>query len=530
MPEVLSASREHRFKRVGKQALRKRPLPKKRKPGAYFGVPMPAWVVVLLAAGLLIGVRFQGNRIAAAIYASGTIFPKAVVTFATLIIFALLAGATAKLVLYNRQQSGRLFGSIFAAYVVLGIASLVYVTVWIPILTNLPLGAPNAAPQGVDLRLREIGHSFSTLFSEQPLVQALIIAVIAGYLAAIIPGLRSVARGLILGSQATLWLFQKLLWYYPLMIGCLAVGIPMKFGRAGITAYGRTTLWVAVVTMTWSILLAALVKSASKRTWKQIGSYYASVWPTGFGTGGSYETLAMNLVSAESELGIPSEMAEVSIVFGTVLNKSCATISVMLVTISVARLLHLPISLLEMVTLIPPVLVLGLESPGIPGGAAFFMSPVVGALLHVRDVEGFVATFVTMYTGLIPMFSTAGNTTNNGLVGALLNDRFCNFLKPEERASTKAENLSVVSAQTLRPLGVRTLIGWIFMATGAWMIVSPQAQLGLDQLNWMHRYAFRGEVVLGALVATLSLRLVTAAESTAQAAQTVQQSVPARGA
>ena len=153
----------------------------------------------------------------------------------------------------------------------------------------------------------------------------------------------------------------------------------------------------------------------------------------------------MNLVSAESELGLPREMAEVSIVFGTVMNKSCATISVMLVTISVARLLNFPISLAEIVTLIPPVLVLGLESPGIPGGAAFFMSPIVAVLLHVRDVDGFVATFVTMYTGLIPMFSTAGNTTNNGLVGALLNDRFCNY--PEAgrpRVSQNSERSRIV--------------------------------------------------------------------------------------
>ena len=108
------------------------------------------------------------------------------------------------------------------------------------------------------------------------------------------------------------------------------------------SAYGQTTLWVGLVTVSWSIILATFVKLTSKRSWKQIVSYYASVWPTGFGTGGSYETLAMNLVSAESELGLPREMAEVSIVFGTVMNKSCATISVMLVTISVARLLNFP--------------------------------------------------------------------------------------------------------------------------------------------------------------------------------------------
>src|SRR4029077_16514848 len=424
---------------------------RKTKPGAYFGIPPPIWVIVFLVGGLLIGMRFSGNHVAAVIYATGTYFPKAVVTFATLIIFVLLSGATAKLVLYNRQGAGRMFGSILAAYVVLGFASLVYVTLWIPILTKLPFAAPGAPVLGASQWFQQVGQSFSTLLSEQPLIQALIIAVLIGYTAAVIPSLRSVARGLILGSQATLWLFQKLLWYYPVMIGCLAIGIPMKFGAKGMAAYGQTTLWVGLVTVTWSVILAVFVKLTSRRSWKQIASYYASVWPTGFGTGGSYETLAMNLVSAESELGLPREMAEVSIVFGTVMNKSCATISVMLVTISVARLLNFPISLMEILTLIPPVLVLGLESPGIPGGAAFFMSPIVAVLLHARDVDAFVATFVTMYSGLIPMFSTAGNTTNNGLVGALLNDRFCYSSKAEDTASRKIQDDSARPAIQNQP-------------------------------------------------------------------------------
>ena len=481
---------------------------RKPKPGAYFGIPLALCVMLFLACGLLIGVVFRGNRLAVAIYTSGTYFPKLVVTFATLIIFALLSGATAKLVLFNRQGAGRLFGSILAAYVALGFASLIYVTIWIPVLTRLPFAAAGALAPGGAQWLQQVGHSFSTLFTEQPLVQSLVTAVFVGYLAAVLPGLRSIAGGLIMASQATLWLFRKLLWYYPLMIGCLAIGIPMKFGAKGMAAYGQTTLWVALVTVSWSVLLATFVKLTSKRSWKQLISYYAAVWPTGFGTGGSYETLAMNVVSAETELGLPREMAEVSIVFGTVMNKSCATMSVMLVTISVARLLGLPLSMAEILTLIPPVLILGLESPGIPGGAAFFMSPIVAVLLHVRDVDVFVATFVTMYSGLIPMFSTAGNTTNDGLIGALLNDRFCAYLKPEDPALRKIHNDAASNAPQNHTLTAAKVIGWILLGVGAWMIVSPQALLGLDQLKWMYRYAFPGEVLVGALVLSASLKLL----------------------
>src|SRR5579863_722962 len=201
-----------RTRKVLMTADAKKAATRKSKPGAYFGIPLAVCVIALLAAGLLIGVLFRGNRFAAAVYSSGTYFPKLVVTFATLIIFALLSGATAKLVLYNRQGAGRLFGSILAAYIVLGFASLAYVTLWIPILTKLPFADPGVPILGVSQWFEQVAQSFSSLLTEQPLVQSLIVAVLIGYLAAVIPSLRSIARGLIMASQAVLWMFQKLLW------------------------------------------------------------------------------------------------------------------------------------------------------------------------------------------------------------------------------------------------------------------------------------------------------------------------------
>jgi Na+/H+-dicarboxylate symporter len=222
--------------------------------------------------------------------------------------------------------------------------------------------------------------------------------------------------------------FRKLLWYYPIMIGCLAIGIPMKFGSRGVALYGKGVLWDAVVICIWCGLVVVFCKLFTRRTWKQIISYYAAVWPAGFGTGGSYDTLAVNVISAESDLGLDPEVAEVSIVFGTVLNKNCATMSVLIVTVIVAELLNFPLSMAEMVMMIPPVMILGLESPGIPGGAGYFISPIVAALLNVPDPALWVTTFVACYSGLIPMFSAAGNTTDDGVVGALLQDRFGHLL------------------------------------------------------------------------------------------------------
>ncbi len=476
--------------------------------GKYFGISLPIWVLVFLAVGLAVGLLFPKNSFANAAYVSGSWFPKGVVTFAGPLIFALLAAATAKLVLLHGRRAQRLFGLIVALYLALGVASLIFVTALIPLLTKLPFVTSDAGVSGPGVWLGQVATTFVLFLTTQPLIQTLLGAMLVGYFSAVVPVLRPMAGGLIRSSDAILWFFGNLLWYYPIMIGCLAIGIPLKFGAKGMNAYGETILWTALVTVSFSVLMVALTLWTTKRTPKQVFSYFAAVWPTGFGTGGSYETLAVNIVSAEKDLGLRREIAEVSIVFGTVLNKSCASMSMLLITISATRLLHIPFSMTDVILLVPPMLMLGLVSPGIPGGAGFFMSPIVAILLHVRDADTFVNTFVAMYAGLIPMLSTAGNTTNDGLVGALLNDRFANYLGLEESAEAAKNRKLSASEEAGTESGIGKLVGWITLLVGTWMLVSPQALLGLNQLKWMHDYAFPGEVPLGMLFLSAALYLI----------------------
>jgi Na+/H+-dicarboxylate symporter len=390
-------------------------------------LPRPLQVLALLGAGLTFGLIFPRSEFVRAVYVSGTYFPRLIVTFAAVLVFHLLAAAVAKLILYHKGRAGALFVRIVLLYILMGTVSLVYALAWIPFLAHLPLSLPGV-PLPTPLEwTRQIGSTISHVMSQQPLLQALLGGVFVGWLGATVPALQSMAKGLIAAGDVILASFRKLLWYYPIMIGCLAIGIPLKFGHRGLALYGQCVLWDMIVIVTWCILMIAVCKLATKRSWKQILSYYGTVWPTGFGTGGSYDTLAVNLISAEKDLGLSPEIAETSIVFGTVLNKNCATISVLLVTIIVARLLGIPLSLFEIALLVPPVIILGLETPGIPGGAGYFMSPVIAVLLHVPDHALWVTTFVAVYSGLIPMFSTAGNTTDDGVAGAILEDRLYPF-------------------------------------------------------------------------------------------------------
>jgi hypothetical protein len=108
----------------------------------------------------------------------------------------------------------------------------------------------------------------------------------------------------------------------------------------------------------------------------------------------------------------------------------------------------------------------------------------------------FVTTFVTLYSGLIPMLATAGNTTDDGFVGAIVNDCFAD--DDDGRAArvetTRGEPMLVRYATPVRLAGIAVC------CAGLWMIIAPQARMGLPSLRWMSASVFPGEALAGAVV------------------------------
>jgi Na+/H+-dicarboxylate symporter len=465
-------------------------------------VPKPVTIAVCLLIGLGLGLAFPQHQVVLAIAQSGTWFPRTIVTLATAIVFILMSAALAR-TLQSHARGTRFLAILITLYVVMAAVSLLYVSAWIPVLTGLPLSRADVPLPGFLDWLQGVGRAFGGILTEQPLLQVLVAATIAGALVGSVRVLRPAAHGVLAASDWLLAGFAKLLWYYPIMIGCLAIFIPARFGVRGLEVYGRTSLNLAIVAIIWSAAMLLLVRATTRRTWPQIWKYFATVYVTGFGTGGSYDTLPVNLVSAERDLGLRPQVARASIVLGTVLNKNVATMGVMLVTVSTCALLDLRITMTEIAVLIPPVMILGLESPGIPGGAGVFMSPVIASLLDVPDPTTFVTTFVTFYSGLIPMLATAGNTTDDGFVGAIVNDRFADA--DDERAAEPdpdSGNPNVFPYST-----PARLLGIVASGAGVWMLIAPQARMGLPALRWMSTSVFPGEALAGALVLLAGLWL-----------------------
>ena len=150
----------------------------------YSKIPLPILVVGYLIVGLLLGYMFPKVEAIKMLNLSGTYFPKTIVTFAALLIFNLLASAMCKLMLYHKEAAGKLFSLIFCIYLIMGCVSLIYVTGWILVLTDTPISLPGVEVPGVGAWLAQIGHTFANVMTQQPLLQALIGAMVLGWVSA----------------------------------------------------------------------------------------------------------------------------------------------------------------------------------------------------------------------------------------------------------------------------------------------------------------------------------------------------------
>jgi hypothetical protein len=55
---------------------------------------------------------------------------------------------------------------------------------------------------------------------------------------------------------------------------------------------------------------------------------------------------------------------------------------------------------------------------------------------------------------------------------------------------------------------MRRILGIVLALIGSWMLISPQALLGLSELKWMYKYAFPGEVLVGIVVISIGFYLI----------------------
>lgn len=47
---------------------------------------------------------------------------------------------------------------------------------------------------------------------------------------------------------------------------------------------------------------------------------------------------------------------------------------------------------------------------------------------------------------------------------------------------------------------MRKFFGWTLFIIGIWLFISPQAILGIKELQWMASYSFPGEILVGCMI------------------------------
>jgi hypothetical protein len=68
--------------------------------------------------------------------------------------------------------------------------------------------------------------------------------------------------------------------------------------------------------------------------------------------------------------------------------------------------------------------------------------------------------------------------------------------------------IKAMASISKRKSGLRRILGFVLLVSGAWGLIAPQANLGLTELRWMSRYAFPGEAFVGIVFLGLAYYLL----------------------
>ena len=118
-------------------------------------------------------------------------------------------------------------------------------------------------------------------------------------------------------------------------------------------------------------------------------------------------------------------MRRIVIGAGSVLCTNATLICVVILTGLVAAVLGIPLSLIELLLVIPVAFLISFGIPGIPGELLLFAGPISMVLAIPPEVSPiFLALYLGLQIGLPDSFRTGGNTTNNYVYAIILNETY----------------------------------------------------------------------------------------------------------
>lgn len=207
------------------------------------------------------------------------------------------------------------------------------------------------------------------------------------------------------------------------------------------------TVWLQVVALAVFIGIIILgvcwyTKFPLKRFFKE---YFGYVYPFAWATSSSAASIPVNLERTGTGLGVRKEVREFVIPLGATVNLDGAIVACFIITTMASLLVGYRPTFLDLLLLIIPIKLVTMGVPGIPGGIAAVVPPLVSEILPIPEDSkaAFLAIWFGFSVGLSDQFRTGVNTTTNGVVALLFEHLYPKYFErhdPEAAEATEPES------------------------------------------------------------------------------------------
>lgn len=216
--------------------------------------------------------------------------------------------------------------------------------------------------------------------------------------------------------------------------------IPSNTPLGIVTCYVLISFLIGVACLIWQGVLLGIVK------WKNptfsIANYFRNYWlnvyPLLWATSSEALATPLNLYLVKKHFPeIRTEVRRFVIGVGSYLNINGTMICVIVLLGAVVRMLGIPVSMVDLLLVVPLVFLIGFGVPGIPGELLLFAGPIVTLLGFPETTSvAFLALYLGLQLGLPDSFRTGNNSTDDCVMAVLLNryyeERFASLDQLEE--------------------------------------------------------------------------------------------------
>jgi len=202
--------------------------------------------------------------------------------------------------------------------------------------------------------------------------------------------------------------------------------------KSPLLLYALSLASFVLIAFVWqTVYLYLVIRNRNDVTMKSFFiNYYIHVWPLAWSTMSEIITFPLSLSKARKafpkmEKGVRSFVLSL----GTSMNVTGNMINGFVIAAFTANALGYPISVLELLLVVPVISIVALGEVGMPGDSILLLGLVVVAMMAVPDGfmtnfnEAFLALWFTLEVGLQDSFRTGVNVTDN-VIHALLLDNY----------------------------------------------------------------------------------------------------------